>query len=120
MDIDQTAITKTPRRALAGLRAGLWPIHKRGAVITAPADTPRKFYPECIRARTDQERGEAFLVYLERSVPYFAAVEERGGKPWFGSEDERRDLFLRRYSRPAPPAGMEPIKSLSDLEGGWH
>jgi hypothetical protein len=60
-------------------------------------------------ARTAEEREAAFERYLEISVPYFEAVEANGGTPWFKSLDERRERSFRRYTRPAPPAGLPPV-----------
>lgn len=56
--------------------------------------------------RIAYDREAAFASYVERSEPYFAAIAANGGTPWFSSLDERRDLFMRRYSRPAPLAGL--------------
>ena len=50
------------------------------------------------RARTPDEREQAFQAYLERSAPYVAAVEAAGDEPWHGGDIEaRRELFMRRY-----------------------
>ncbi|KXF54648.1 hypothetical protein AXA44_40570 [Rhodococcus sp. SC4] len=71
--------------------------------------------------RTEAERSRVFSDYLERTEPYFAKIRDDGDRPWFGSEDERRDLFDRRYSRPVPPAGMPVIMSVRDYTGsGWN
>ncbi|WP_159232898.1 hypothetical protein [Mycolicibacterium vanbaalenii] len=32
--------------------------------------------------------------------------------------EERRELFNRRYQRPAPPEGMSPVKSIRDYQKG--
>ncbi|PQE02564.1 hypothetical protein CYL16_03310 [Mycobacterium sp. EPG1] len=42
----------------------------------------------------------------ESGQHWAAAVVENGGTLWTDSMDERRELFDRRYIRPAPPAGM--------------
>jgi hypothetical protein len=55
---------------------------------------------------TEAQREAAFMRYVELSEPYFEVVEANGDKPWFESIDERRDLFMRRYIRPAPPVGL--------------
>jgi hypothetical protein len=57
-------------------------------------------------SRNEDEREERYQAYLEHSASYFAAVEANGGQPWFNSEDERRELFYRRYTQPRPPAGL--------------
>jgi hypothetical protein len=59
---------------------------------------------------TDAERETAFQVYLEHSIPYFEAVEANGGTPWFSSTDERRALFMQRYTRPDPPISIPPAR----------
>jgi hypothetical protein len=38
--------------------------------------------------------------------PYEAKVIENGGQPWTRDIDQRRELWERRYTRPAPPAGL--------------
>lgn len=51
--------------------------------------------------------ADAFAAYVERSTNYFAAVEAAGDTPWHrGDVDRRRELFNRRYTRPAPPEGL--------------
>ncbi|EKT81854.1 hypothetical protein WSS_A15219 [Rhodococcus opacus M213] len=70
--------------------------------------------------RTEAEKAEAFAKYLERTEPYFAKISEDGDRPWFGSEDERRDLFDRRYEKPAPPSSLPPIESVKAYAvDGW-
>jgi hypothetical protein len=56
-----------------------------------------------MRALTEAEREEAFQRYLELSAPYVAAIEAAGNQPWFGSVEERRELFMRRHTNPKPP-----------------
>ena len=34
-------------------------------------------------------------------------------EPWFSSDEERRELFMRRYRRPSPP-DMPAIRSVRD------
>lgn len=47
---------------------------------------------------TDDDRESAFQLYLERSVPYDAAIRAAGDEPWHkGDIDARRKLFMRRY-----------------------
>lgn len=38
--------------------------------------------------------------------PYEAAVIANGGTPWTADLDERREVWMRRYSRPEPPDGL--------------
>lgn len=63
------------------------------------------------KATTTADREAAYQNYLERSEPYFRAIAERGGSPWFSSEGERRALFFRRWVRPVPP--------LDDSDSWW-
>ena len=64
----------------------------------------------------EAEREERYQGYLESTVQYFAVVEFNGGKPWFSSVEERRDLWFRRYERPEPRAGI-PLMSLAEIRG---
>lgn len=57
-------------------------------------------------ARTPAEREEHYRDWRERHDAYLSAVADNGGVPWTHDEDERRDLFFRRYQRPAPPQGL--------------
>lgn len=51
--------------------------------------------------------ADRFDAYVERSANYFAAVEAAGDTPWHESDvDRRRELFMRRFTKPAPPAGL--------------
>ncbi|MGV0811745.1 hypothetical protein ABQF34_07250 [Mycolicibacterium boenickei] len=66
--------------------------------------------------------ADRFDAYVERSTNYFAAVEATGDMPWFaddgrraevaqllgadGATGLRRALFNRRFTKPAPPAGL--------------
>lgn len=81
-----------------------------------------------------RERERAYQQYVELHEPYFAKIADDGDTPWFADplklaalrragqpaaatpEDERRALFMRRYRRPAPPAGLAPIKSIRDYQ----
>jgi hypothetical protein len=67
-------------------------------------------------ARNEAEREERYQQYLETSAPYFAEVEAAGDKPWFSTDDERRELFYRRHIRPEPPAGI-PVRTLAEIRG---
>ncbi|QQW33204.1 hypothetical protein [Mycobacterium marinum] len=72
------------------------------------------------------EAEERFQRYLELTVEYNVAIEAAGDSPWFADSEKlaalersgmagiataedigkRRALFMRRYTRPAPPAGL--------------
>ncbi len=80
-----------------------------------PRQSRTKGFVEHFRARTPEAQAAAFAYYLEQSEPYFDAVRDRGGEPWFHTEDERRVLFFARYDRPQPPAGLPRITSLRDF-----
>lgn len=57
---------------------------------------------------------ERFRAYLERSEPYFETVAANGDTPWHGgSLEKRRELFDRRWTRPAPPEGL--FTELADI-----
>lgn len=64
----------------------------------------------------EEQREEAFQRYLEVSEPYFDKVRDDGDEPWFGTIEDRRELFFRRYQRPQPPATL-PEPSLSHIRG---
>lgn len=56
-------------------------------------------------ATTPEDREDAFRAYLAYNEPYVAAIEAAGDEPWHGNDIEtRRELFMRRYIRPDPPA----------------
>jgi hypothetical protein len=56
---------------------------------------------------TETAREAAFQEYLDSTVEYFAAIEAAGDEPWHkGDIDVRRELFYRRWIKPAPPAGL--------------
>lgn len=46
---------------------------------------------------------------------YEAAVIEAGGTPWTTDMEERRALWLRRYTRPAPPQFLPAVPSLREF-----
>lgn len=66
-------------------------------------------------ARSAEEREQHYRDWLKRSEAYFQAIADAGDAPWFGSDTERRELFFRRYTRPAPPDGM-PLRNLGEFE----
>lgn len=49
------------------------------------------------------DREAAYQRYVELSAPYVAAIEAAGNKPWWSSEDERRERFFRRWTKPKAP-----------------
>ncbi|WP_373142140.1 hypothetical protein [Mycobacterium marinum] len=50
---------------------------------------------------------ERFHRYLQSTEAYNAKIIAEGDNPWHkGDIDARRELFMRRYQRPAPPAGL--------------
>lgn len=72
------------------------------------------------------DREAAFQRHLDGTVNYFAAIRAAGDLPWFEDAerlerleerypgisrlpaiDARRLFFAGRYSRPAPPVGMQ-------------
>jgi hypothetical protein len=66
-------------------------------------------------ARSPEERRAHFDNWWSKlGEPYQAAVIEHGDTPWTADLDERRELFLRRYERPAAPA-TAPIKNLAEI-----
>lgn len=88
-----------------------------GTAVSQPAPRERQAgFPEHWRARTLEEREEAFQAYARTSEPYFQKIRESGETPWHGEDTEdRRHLFLRRYRRPQPPAGMPSVRSLREF-----
>jgi hypothetical protein len=84
-------------------------------VDTEPTAAPN-YHLDRASARTPEEREAAFQRYMELSAPYFAKVEAEGDQPWWTTEDERRELFFKRWTRPASPAGM-PRMSLAEIRG---
>ncbi|OCB36992.1 hypothetical protein A5675_17345 [Mycobacterium malmoense] len=59
------------------------------------------------RLADETDRGETFRRYLDSTVEYNAAIETAGDEPWHaGDVERRRELFNRRYTRPAPPEGL--------------
>ncbi|KMO68900.1 hypothetical protein [Mycolicibacterium obuense] len=62
------------------------------------------------RARTPEEQESAFAAYIE------ASAEDERDTGWHNDLlESRRELFMRRYRRPAPPAGLLPVRCLRDL-----
>jgi hypothetical protein len=59
------------------------------------------------RATAEAEREAAFQRYLELSQPYMDKITEDGDEHWHaGDLESRRELFMRRYTRPAPRADL--------------
>ncbi|MFZ3294217.1 MAG: hypothetical protein WA622_27080 [Mycobacterium sp.] len=57
--------------------------------------------------RTPAERLEHFEHWWDKhGEPYHAAVIANGDTPWTADLDERRELFMRRYDRPAPRSDL--------------
>ena len=87
--------------------------------LDAPQREPRPewgYWDNRASFHTEAEREARLQSYLETSAPYFAAVEANGGKPWFGSIEERRGLYMRRHTRPEPPASV-PARTLAEIRG---
>lgn len=76
---------------------------------------------------TTDDAEVAFQAYVEASEPYFAKVEADGDTAWFNDParlaglgiestglEARRDLFMRRYTRPEPPAGI-PVRTVAEI-----
>jgi hypothetical protein len=75
-------------------------------------------------------REQSFQRYLASKVEYVAKIEANGNTPWFKDpekltklgisggteEDRRRGLFMRRYTRPAPPQSI-PALTLDRIRG---
>ncbi|MCB0933298.1 MAG: hypothetical protein KDB71_15540 [Mycobacterium sp.] len=62
----------------------------------------------------DDQREAQFQEYLTLNEPYVAAIREAGDEPWHGGDiARRRDLYMRRYQKPPPPAGL--FTSLADI-----
>lgn len=63
------------------------------------------------------QREAAFQHWLEKhGEPYAAKVVENGNVPWHdGDVESRRDLWMRRYERPAPPTFLPPTLSLREI-----
>lgn len=56
-------------------------------------------------SRTPTERLEHFEHWWNKyGQPYEAAVIAAGETPWTTDVEKRREVFLRRYIRPDPPA----------------
>lgn len=48
--------------------------------------------------------------------PYEEAVLANGGTPWTTNLDDRKALWERRYTRPAPPAGLSTITDIRSYQ----
>ena len=74
-------------------------------VLEQKEPRPEWSYWDRPSSRTEDGREAAFQLYLETTAPYFAVVESNGGKPWFGSVEERRELGSAHTSdQTHPPA----------------
>lgn len=84
---------------------------------------------------TDDEREAHYRAWLAQyGEPYAQQVLEAGAVPWFQNparvaalgitatepDDARRELFMRRYTRPAPPASMPAPASITQINRGEH
>lgn len=57
-----------------------------------------------------------FDTWWENSGQHWHAKRvSEGGEPWTDDVEERRDLFDRKYTRPAPPEGL--YTELVDIRG---
>lgn len=60
-------------------------------------------------------REAAFDDYIEKSGAQFEELESDGGTPWFSSDDERRELWFRRYA-PKSTTTM-PLLTAAEIRG---
>lgn len=56
--------------------------------------------------------------WRERHAAYLDAIAANGGTPWTTDEDERRELWHRRYRRPDPPVGLS-VPNIKHSEKEW-
>lgn len=64
----------------------------------------------------DEQREAAFQQYVAATENYNAAIAAAGDEPWHGGDiDTRRELWMRRYQKPAPPVGL--TNDLSVIRG---
>ncbi|REE72180.1 hypothetical protein C8E05_1568 [Rhodococcus wratislaviensis] len=71
------------------------------------------------RLPTEGEQYERFQDYLAKRQRYVDA----GGSDvsWTDDDDERFELYRRKWNQPAPPSSLPPIKSVKDYATeGWH
>lgn len=65
---------------------------------------------------SEAEREAAFQRYLESTVAYNAKIVADGDEPWHGGDIEaRRELFMRRYNRPASPGFLPNVPNLKEI-----
>jgi hypothetical protein len=62
---------------------------------------------------TDEDREARYRQYVESTTAYFEKIRADGEKPWFSSEEERRELFMRRYAR---PDSRDDLRLTTDLD----
>lgn len=66
---------------------------------------------------THEQRELEFSQWWENCGKPWADVRMAAGKPcWTDSMEDRRALWMRRYRRPEPPAGMRTITNLKDIQ----
>jgi hypothetical protein len=81
---------------------------------SAPAPSATTYHTDRPSARTAAEREEHWQHWwLKFGQPYQTAVIDGGGQPWTADIDERKALFMRRYTRPAAPGGL----AIPDIRG---
>ena len=68
----------------------------------------------------EEQRGAEFEYWWETyGKPYADKVIALGGDPWTSDIEERRQLYFRRWSRPAPP-DLPTVKSIKQIQAGSH
>ncbi|UNQ40229.1 hypothetical protein MPC38_02895 [Prescottella equi] len=68
------------------------------------------------RVPSEQEQREEFAAYLERLPDYHRLQSKHRATDWWSSDEERFQLYARRWQRPKPPAGLPPIPNLVDFD----
>ena len=89
---------------------------KQDAIAPQREPRPEWRYLDRLSSRTEDGREAAFQSYLETTVAYFKTVEAAGDTPWFSTVEERSELYMRRFERPAPPEGV-PVRALAEIRG---
>lgn len=65
----------------------------------------------------EEQREQRFQDFLVCKEKYFAQVEANGNEPWHeGDIEARRELFMRRYTRPEPPSAL-PALTTDQIRG---